>query len=91
MLYNVRMEEHVDSQDPQRSYAILAVFGDFQGGYLVYRTLGVRVRFQPGDFQLLKGKVVPHEIEPFTGQRISVPHFTHLSCWKSVGLEDLVE
>ena len=90
LLYNVRLSEHVNSQDPFRSLAAFSVFGEFQGGYLSYRTLGIRVRFRPGDFNLLRGRVVCHEIEPFSGQRISVPHFTHTSCWKSVGLESLV-
>ncbi len=91
ILYNVRLSEHTDRQDPRRSLAAFTVFGEFQGGYVLYRTLGIRVRFKAGDVNLLRGRVVPHEIEPFTGQRISIPHFTHTSCWKSVGLESLVD
>jgi len=43
------------------------------------------MRMQPGDIVFLKGRVVRHLIEDWTGgQRISVPHFTHTSTWKMV-------
>jgi len=91
LLYNVRLTRHVDSQDPRRSLAAFAVFGKFTGGYMRYASLGVRVRAQAGDMNLLRGRMVPHEIEEFEGQRISIPHFTHSSCWKSVGMLHLVD
>ena len=90
LLYNVQLAKHLDRQDPIRSMAAFAVFGDFQGGYLRCEDLGYRMRFRPGDLILLRGRVVAHEIEAFTGQRISIPHFTHTSCWRALGLESLV-
>jgi hypothetical protein len=91
LLYNVRLPEHTDRQDPRKSMAAFTVFGEFQGGYVLYRTLGFRVRFGAGDFNLLRGRVVPHEIEAFAGQRIAIPHFTHTSCWRALGMESLVD
>jgi hypothetical protein len=90
LLYNVRLSEHIDGQDPRRSLSAFSVFGEFRGGYLSYRALGIRVRFRPGDMNLLRGRVVPHEVEPFVGQRIAIPHFTHTSCWRALDMEELV-
>jgi hypothetical protein len=33
----------------------------------------------------LRGRVVPHEIEEWVGQRITMPHFTHSSVWRAMG------
>jgi hypothetical protein len=41
---------------------------------------------EPGDIILIRGRVVPHLIEPWTdGQRIAIPHFTHSSLWRAAG------
>ena len=90
ILYNVRLHEHTDSQDPLRGMAAFSVFGDFEGGYLFYRLLGIRLHFKSGDINLLRSRVIPHEVEHFTGQRISIPHYTHTSCWRALGQEKLV-
>jgi hypothetical protein len=90
LLYNVRLTEHVDRQDPQWSMAVFTVFGEFTGGFIYYPELGYKCRFQPGDGILLRGRVVAHEIEEFEGQRIAIPHFTHSSSWRSLGMGHIV-
>jgi hypothetical protein len=90
ILYNVQLGEHIDRQDPQWSLAALTVFGNFRGGFIDYPELGYRIRFNSGDFNLVRGRVVKHSIGDFTGQRIAVPHFTHSSTWRSLEMENLV-
>jgi hypothetical protein len=90
-LYNRLSELHTDGLDPQLGWAILIALGDFKGGHVHLPQLGLRVRLQPGDVVLIRGRVVKHEIEEWTdGQRISVPHFTHTSLWSQYGMEDQV-
>jgi len=86
ILWNVRSEIHTDRQDPIFGWAILCVFGgNYEGGEIYLPNVGLRMRMQPGDIVFLKGRVVRHLIEDWTGgQRISVPHFTHTSTWKMV-------
>lgn len=85
ILWNVRSELHTDQQDPLFGWAILCLFGDFKGGHLYLPNIGLRIRAEPGDIVFLKGRVVHHLIEDWTGsQQISVPHFTHTSVWKMV-------
>jgi hypothetical protein len=85
VLWNVRSQLHSDRQDPVFSWAILCIFGDFKGGYLYMPNLGLRIRMEPGDIVFIKGRVLRHEVEEWSGgQRISVPHFTHTSVWKMV-------
>lgn len=84
ILWNVRSGLHTDPQDPTFSYATLTIFGkDFIGGHLYLPNLGLRIRMQPGDIVMFRGRVLRHVIEDWTGgQRISIPHFTHTSTWR---------
>lgn len=85
-LYNCHTGGHTDSQDPPKSYAILAAFGRFKGGHVRIKHLGLRLRLRPGDVVVIRGRVLPHEVEAWEGgQRISIPHFTHSSLWKCMG------
>ena len=91
LLYNVMSDEHTDGFDPPGSYSLIAAAGNFQGGYLFFRHLGLRVRLEPGDIVMFRGRVLKHVVEVWTGgQRISIPHFTHSSVWKLMGMGDLV-
>jgi hypothetical protein len=83
ILYNRMSGLHTDSQDPHLGWAILAAFGFHKGGHVYLPNLGLRVRLEPGDVVALRGRVVPHQIEEWVGQRISIPHFTHSSMWKA--------
>jgi hypothetical protein len=93
LLFNRISGLHRDSQDPKLAYAGLYAAGDFKsGGHVSLPQLNLRVRLLPGDFILIRGRVLEHEIEAWEGgQRISVPHFTHTSLWRDCGLVDLVD
>ena len=93
LLLNRISGRHRDSQDPRLAYAGLYAAGDFKtGGYLYFPQLKLKVRLLPGDFVLLRGRVLEHEIEAWEGgQRISIPHFTHTSLWRNCGLDHLVD
>jgi hypothetical protein len=86
VLWNVWSQLHCDQQDPIFSWAALCIFGGpFTGGMLYMPNVGLRVRMQPGDIIFIKGRVVRHCVEDWTGgQRISIPIFTHTSIWKMV-------
>ena len=59
---------------------------------IFFPQLNLRVCLLPGDFVLIRGRVLEHMIEEWDGgQRISIPHFTHTSLWRDCGLEDLVD
>jgi hypothetical protein len=90
LLYNTRLNMHNDTKDPKGSLSVFTAFGEFEGGQIHYRDLGIKARFDAGDFNLARGRVAFHEIEPFSGQRISIPHFSHTSCWRALGLASLV-
>lgn len=86
ILYNRTSTLHTDSSDPQNGWAILTAFGTFKGGYVRLPNLGLHIRLEPGDAIALRGQVIPHEVEAWDGgQRISIPHFTHSSVWRSMG------
>lgn len=91
IIFNREIAEHTDSADPQLGWAVLFALGNFQGGDLLVDSLGLRIRLQPGDLIFLRGRVLKHRIDKFTGgQRISIPHFTHTSLWKAAGMEEAV-
>jgi len=85
ILYNRQSGLHTDSQDPELSWAVLSALGEHKGGHVFLPNLGLRVRLEPGDIIMLRGRVIPHEIEEWVGQRITVPHFTHSSMWRAMG------
>lgn len=93
LLLNRISGRHRDHQDPKLAYAGLYAAGNFKsGGSIFFPQLNLRVRLLPGDFVLLRGRVLEHEIEAWEGgQRISIPHFTHTSLWRDCGLEHLVD
>jgi hypothetical protein len=79
-LFNCKTALHTDRQDPQLGWTVLVALGSFTGGDLSMPQLGLKVRFEPGDMVMLRGRVVQHEVADWEGgQRISVPHFTHTS------------
>jgi hypothetical protein len=90
--FNRQSGLHVDSHDPPGGFAALTVAGGpIVGSYLKVPRLKVRVRVHPGDIIYIRGRVLEHEIEPWVGgPRIAMPHFTHSSMWREVGLGHLV-
>lgn len=91
LLFNWKSGLHRDSQDPQLGYAGLFAAGSFTGGDLELPELKLRIRLQPGDLVLIRGRVLKHGIQEWDGgQRICIPHFTHTDLWTHFGLGDLV-
>ena len=92
LLFNRKSGRHIDLQDPVLGYAGLLSLGNFdRGGSLYLHQLNLKVSLLPGDFVLIRGRVLEHEIEDWDGgQRISIPHFTHTSLWRDCGLAHLV-
>lgn len=84
VLYNRKSGLHTDSQDPPLGWALLCALGNFKGGHVHLPNLGLRVRLHPGDVVMIRGRVIPHEIEDWEGQRITIPHFTHSSMWRAL-------
>ena len=80
---------HVDKHDPPHGWAALGVVGSFTGGaQLNVPRLNHRTPFNSGDLIFIRGGVLAHEVEPWkSGQRFSIAHFTHMSVWKSLGVE----
>jgi hypothetical protein len=93
VLFNRRSGRHRDSQDPRLAYASLYAAGNFKsGGYIYFHALNLRVRLLPGDFVLIRGRDLEHEVKAWEGgQRISILHFTHTSLWRDCGLGHLVD
>jgi len=86
--FNRQTPLHPDSTDPPQCWVALVTLGNFQGGELFLPRLNLRMSYQPGTIILLRGHILPHEVEDFSGgQRISIAHFTHESLWQELGLE----
>lgn len=91
IIFNRLSDFHRDSQDPQLSYVGLYAGGNFKGGLLELPDLKLKVRLEPGDFVLFRGRALLHRVGEWDGgQRISVPHFTHTSIWRLSEMDDLV-
>ena len=87
ILFNRKSGLHNDQSDPHLAWAILLALGNFKGGYIRVPALGLRARLEPGDAIFIRGRVLKHEIEAWSGgQRISIPHFTHTSVWRAAGM-----
>lgn len=91
ILFNIQRDVHVDRQDPPLSWAADLALGQHKGGHLFLPQLGLRIRFEPGDMIMFRGRMLRHGVENWTGgQRISMPHFTHSSTWRMMNMGSLV-
>lgn len=91
ILYNVSVGLHFDRTDPPLSWVVDCALGYHTGGYFVCPQLGLRIRLEPGDIVMIRGRMVQHRVEDWNGgQRITVPHFTHSATWRMMGLENVV-
>ncbi|KAJ6602977.1 hypothetical protein B0H10DRAFT_1957976 [Mycena sp. CBHHK59/15] len=62
---------HPDNSDPKKGWAALVVLGPFTGGALHIPSLKLHMRYTNGDMILIRGRILPHEVEAFhDGQRI---------------------
>jgi len=88
IMFNRQTPCHLDRLDPLRGWAAMITVGLFdKGGTLWIPRLRLRIRYLPGDVILIRGRILPHEVEAWSGgQRISIAHFTHMSLWNFFGM-----
>src|SRR5579875_1962105 len=87
IMWNRLTPDHKDIRDPLVAWACLVVLGRIKTGWLFFRQLNLRVRYQPGDMVWLRGAILDHEVELWEGeQRICIAHFTHKSYFEELGL-----
>lgn len=77
VLVNLMTNEHKDKGDWQCGLAGMVTTGDFKGGDLLLRELGLQIAGGPGCVQLIRGRELRHSITEFTGRRFVVVHVTH--------------
>jgi hypothetical protein len=82
-----RSGEHVDHSNTPGTWTPMIVIGSFSGGKIVLKSQGVRLRYNTGDFIMIKGREEFHEIEEWSRMlRMFYVYFTHESIWKEAGL-----
>ncbi|KAF8996587.1 hypothetical protein BDZ89DRAFT_1148944 [Hymenopellis radicata] len=68
LLFNRQSDLHTDSRDPPGAFAGLLVAGEpFSGGDIHLPSLRAKFRLWPGDFILIRGRILPHKIEYWEG------------------------
>ncbi|KAI3393117.1 hypothetical protein diail_4716 [Diaporthe ilicicola] len=77
LLVNLMTYEHKDTGDWHRGYAFLLPVGDFTGGDLVLRELGLQIEAPPGCLQMFRGRELRHSITTWTGRRFVCVNVTH--------------
>ncbi|OTA90813.1 hypothetical protein M434DRAFT_397686, partial [Hypoxylon sp. CO27-5] len=76
-LINLMTNEHKDQGDWHYGFAGLVSVGEFQGGDLLLRELGLRIVSPPGCVQLIRGRELRHSITRWSGRRFVVVSVTH--------------
>jgi hypothetical protein len=76
ILVNLHTTEHKDMSDWNRGFAALVPLGNFQGGNLLIRQLGLRIEGPSGCAQFMR-KELFHSIAKWTGRRFVVVNVTH--------------
>ncbi|KAI0124474.1 hypothetical protein F4776DRAFT_203061 [Hypoxylon sp. NC0597] len=76
-LVNLMTNEHKDQGDWHYGFAGLVSVGEFQGGDLLLRELGLRIKSPPGCVQLIRGRELRHSITRWSGRRFVVVNVTH--------------
>lgn len=84
ILFNRQTPCHRDTRNPPAEWTPLHAAGSFtEGGSLFIHELNLRLRYLPGDLIFLRGCLLSHSVEPWSGgQRISAAYFSHESFWK---------
>jgi hypothetical protein len=77
LLINVMTNEHKDLSDWQYGFAALVPVGDFTGGDLLLRELGLRIEAPSGCIQFMRGRELAHSIAKWEGRRFVVVAATH--------------
>lgn len=79
LLVNLMTYEHQDTGDWHHGYAFLLPVGDFTGGDLVLRELGLQIDAPAGCLQMFRGRELRHSITKWTGRRFVCVNVTHES------------
>ncbi|KAK7728718.1 hypothetical protein SLS63_006579 [Diaporthe eres] len=77
LLVNLMTYEHKDTGDWHHGYAFLLPVGDFTGGDLVLRELGLQIEAPSGCLQMFRGRELRHSITKWTGRRFVCVNVTH--------------
>jgi hypothetical protein len=77
LLVNVMTNEHKDLSDWKFGFAALVPVGDFTGGDLLLRELGLRIEAPSGCIQFMRGHELAHSIAKWEGRRFVVVAATH--------------
>jgi hypothetical protein len=77
LLVNFMTNEHKDTGDWRHGYAFLLPLGEFEGGDLVLRELGLQIQSPPGCCQMFRGRELRHSITKWTGRRFVCVNVTH--------------
>ncbi|PPQ85955.1 hypothetical protein CVT26_012662 [Gymnopilus dilepis] len=84
VIVNRRSGNHRDAKDAKDSWAIMFVFGSFEGGEvdLTYKTSRFVSRFSNGDAIVLRAGQVHHCIREWKGQyRVTIVYYSNNSVW----------
>lgn len=73
LLVNSMTYEHKDKSDWIQGFAGLVPLGDYTGGDLLLRELGLLLESKPGSVQLLRGRELRHSITKYAAGRRFVP------------------
>ena len=82
LLANLLTVEHKDASDWKFGFAALIPFGDFTGGDLVVRELGLQIQVGSGSVQFIRGCELRHSITKWNGTRFVTVNVTHESVRK---------
>jgi hypothetical protein len=76
-LVNLMTTEHKDTSDWKFGFAGLVPVGEFTGGDLLLRELGLQIVAHSGCVQLIRGRELRHSISEWEGRRFVVVCVTH--------------
>ena len=86
IVFNRYSLPHRDGPDPHWAWACIFYFGNFEGAYLEFPELKLKIRLRPGDMVFFRGRDLLHQAHLWTrGERHFVIHFTHKAMWDLAG------
>ena len=77
VLINLMTTDHKDKSDWTFGFAALLPVGNFTGGDLLFRELGLRIESPPGCAEFMRGREFSHSITKWSGRRSVVVCVTH--------------
>lgn len=70
VLTNAHTADHIDSMDWIGGFAGLLVAGEFKGGDLFMRQLGLLIESKSGTVEFMRGRELRHSIDTYSGTRV---------------------